>query len=80
MLHVSYFENHFVNCISFSIHSFQKEFIQIVEPLTLRPREGDSVTGFLKLRKTVSVIKVGKKVVENYRQRIKEVLIINQYL
>ena len=56
------------------IQAFQKEFIQIVEPLTLRPREGDSTTGFLKLRKTVSVIKVGKKAVENYRQRIKEVL------
>ena len=72
-----FFEHHFMNWILLPIHSFQKEFIQIVEPLILRPREGDSTTGFLKLQKTVSVIKVGKKAAENYRQRIKEVLNTN---
>ena len=54
-------------------YSIKKEFIQIVEPLTIRPREGDSVTGYTKLRKTMSVVKVGKKVVRNYHQNIKEV-------
>ena len=51
----------------------QQNFIQIVKPLTIRPREGNSTTGHMKLKKTVATIKVGKKLVRNCRERIENV-------
>ena len=48
-------------------------FIQIVRPINIRPREGDSFTGYMKLKKTLSTIKVGKQLIKKIREQINEV-------
>ena len=53
----------------FHLFCLQKIFIQIVNPIIIRPRDGDAVTGYTKLRKTVSAIKVGKLFLKSYRDK-----------
>ena len=46
-----------------------------MNPITLRPRDGDSVTGFIKLQKVASTFKVGKLLFKIHRDKINKVKI-----
>ena len=46
-----------------------------MNPITLRPRDGDSVTGLMKLQKAISTFKVGKLLVKIHRDKINKVKI-----
>ena len=62
---------------AFYITNSKKTFIQIVSPITIRPRNGNAETGYKKLQKTTSTIRVGKRFMKSIRQKKNKVMILS---